>query len=362
MGLFELSAQVRKIIAAIGLILLALFILWLAWIGLRAVFRTIFPSGPQAPPVFFGKLSPPPLPKTDITLKNTSFTLGLEGGTLPETPSELLVYQIARPPSTIPSLDEASNKANSLDFSHSPKKLSEVSYEWIDSKNKARTLKINIVSGELVYKYDSSVDSSILKGTFGFDADEAVKMRAVDFLKKAGSYPAELDEGSTKTNFYKQSGKKRTKEESSLEANVAEVLFFRKQLDGAYDIVSGDTESSLIKVILTPNQGKADGILEATFIHWNIDFENPSSYPIKSAADAYQQFQDGKASFVKGSADPFEKITVNNISLAYFETKTYQPYLQPIFVFEGVGAAKTKTQNFVAYLPAVTDEYIEMFE
>ena len=46
-----------------------------------------------------------------------------------------------------------------------------------------------------------------------------------------------------------------------------------------------------------------------------------------------------------------DRIVIRNISLAYYDSDEPQEYLQPIFIFEG-------DNDFVAYLPAITGEYL----
>lgn len=358
MGLFELSAQIRKIIALVGLFLLAIIILFILWISLRFVVRLIFPPESSTPIASFGKLSKPDLPKSKVILKTTVFNLDLPEGGLPNLPGELKVYPIPRPVGTLSSLDVANKQAHSFGFDNAPKKLSEVKYLWTDPKRKAKTLTMDIVSGYLLYKYDPTIDPSILKGTFKFTNQEAIK-EARRFLKRVRSFPDDLEDGEAKINFYKQKGEKRSAVTSFSEANAVEILFFRKPLEGKYPLVLSNTNTSLVRVVLGANKSREGGIVEAEFIYWTVDFDNASIYPLKSADDAWQQFQDGGASFVKGDLESFDEIFLGNIYLAYLETNAYQTHLQPILVFTGSGAAKNILQEFIAYLPALADEFLE---
>ncbi|NMB56402.1 hypothetical protein GYA19_00515, partial [Candidatus Beckwithbacteria bacterium] len=51
-----------------------------------------------------------------------------------------------------------------------------------------------------------------------------------------------------------------------------------------------------------------------------------------------------------------DKIMIRNISLAYFDSKLPQKYLQPIYVFEG---DDNSNREFIAYIPALQNNIYE---
>ncbi|MEX0616330.1 MAG: hypothetical protein WD231_00790 [Candidatus Woykebacteria bacterium] len=358
MGLFELSSQIRKGIGWIGLAIVVLFVLWLIWLGLRGLYRAVFPAPQVNPKAAFGKLSPPSLPNVKANLEKASFKIDTIQGVLPSLPAELPVYQIPRPGGTLTSLDEANAKAKLFGFTSPPKKISETAYLWTDSKLKAKSLRSNIVAGEFLYKYDPSQDPSILKGPFKITEQDATR-EALAFLRRVKALPEELDQEKTKINFYKITGKKMVKVTSFSESNAVEILFFRKPIAEKYQIFQANPNTSLVRVVLGANLSKEGGVLEAEFIHWNVNFGSSSTYPLRGVENAWRDFQQSNASFIKGALTSFEEISLADISLAYFETKAYQPYLEPIYVLEGTGSYKNSTVEFVAFLPAVADEYLE---
>ena len=53
-----------------------------------------------------------------------------------------------------------------------------------------------------------------------------------------------------------------------------------------------------------------------------------------------------------------EKILIDNIYLAYYETSKFQTYLQPIYVFSGKYTTRgTEGGSITLYFPAVTGEW-----
>ena len=97
--------------------------------------------------------------------------------------------------------------------------------------------------------------------------------------------------------------------------------------------------------------GKEGGqIVDARFAYQAVDQEN-STYPIKTATQAYEELKKGTAYIA--SADPgTDKISIKKVYVAYFFPGRQQYFLTPVIVFEG-------TNNFVAYVPAVKDEWFD---
>ena len=358
MGLFELSGQIRKVVGVIGLIILFIIFIWFLFIGIRAIYRGFNPPPPDTPIAFFGNLPAPQLPKNNPDLSAVSFNLALPEGSLPTMPAELVVYSIPRPAGTLSSLDEAIVKADKFGLEETPDKLSETNYIWKNPDKPAKTLNMNIITGEYIYKYNPTIDPEILKGKFKISAEKAVK-EAEKFLRRVDSWPKDLEGGKTSLKFYKQVGKKRSKVSSFSEANEVEVLLYRKPIEDTYPLVQANPSTSLVRVILGTNSSLERGIVETGYTYWKFDLNSSTPYPIKTSQQAWDDFQQGRASFVKGNQDAFSEISLASISLGYFEAKPYQPYLQPVFIFEGIGISKGKKVEFTAYLPAVIDEYIQ---
>jgi len=82
----------------------------------------------------------------------------------------------------------------------------------------------------------------------------------------------------------------------------------------------------------------------------NVDRELFSTYPVKTVEEAWSDLKAGNY-WPAVDVSPGD-VAIKNIYLAYFEPVSLTNYLQPIFVFEG-------DQNFVAYVPAVSNKYIK---
>ena len=113
-------------------------------------------------------------------------------------------------------------------------------------------------------------------------------------------------------------------------------------------IVTPDFKHSLIRAEASQSALIVDDFSKINFTFWPIDQTSFSTYPIKTTAQALEDLKKGSGIVIlepKGV-----QVSITSVSLAYFESENYNPYLLPILVFEG--------PNFVAYVPAIVEQYI----
>ena len=92
-------------------------------------------------------------------------------------------------------------------------------------------------------------------------------------------------------------------------------------------------------------------VVRAQVKYFEASMDQSGLYPIKTSDQAWADLQKG-VGYVVSSNKPDGQIAVKKIVLAYFDPDVYQEYLQPVYVFLG-------DDKFAAYVPAVTDEYIQ---
>ena len=103
--------------------------------------------------------------------------------------------------------------------------------------------------------------------------------------------------------------------------------------------------------------------------HWEIETETNATYPIIPVQEAWDMVTEGKAVITQVTpkqSNPFEpyypvsveKVLIDNIYLAYYETPKLQTYLQPIYVFSGKYTTRgTEGGDVTLYFPAITGEW-----
>jgi hypothetical protein len=302
---------------------------------------------PYTPPdVKFGLLPKTVFPEKTFVKKN--FTAQLPNDMLPKFKDQAKIYVIVRPDNTFLALDQDTNTAKDMGFVTKP---TEIRYGVYEFKNSSlnQTLTMNVLDGSFQMKYPYESDQMLLNPEDMPTNEEAVSI-AKSYLESANKYQTDLEAGINKISYWKI-GFDGLKSVSSLsEANIVRVDFFRKNLEGDVKIISSDINSASVSVLVTGAQVEGKKIVDISYKYANIDRELFSTYPIMTAEEAWADLQAGNywpASDVEGTS-----VTIRKMYLAYFEPISLTNYLQPIFVFEG-------DNNFVAYVPAVTDKYIK---
>jgi hypothetical protein len=156
----------------------------------------------------------------------------------------------------------------------------------------------------------------------------------------------------------------------AVEAQLAMVDQFRSI--NKVPVLGPDPKNGLLHVIV----GGIGGTTTAKFpvvnaYYWDLETQTNATYPIISPTDAWNAVLAGKGVVVNvtpkdGNAfAPYtpiavNKVLVNKISLAYYETPAFQKFIQPIYVFEGNYSTEgTAGGNIVVYFPAVDGTYVK---
>ena len=93
-------------------------------------------------------------------------------------------------------------------------------------------------------------------------------------------------------------------------------------------------------------------VIAGEYHYFPVDEGKFSTYPIKTSQIAWDELSAGGA-FVASPGGNSEggAVTLRRVYLAYYDAGGYTEFFQPIVVFEG-------DNGFVAYVPAVTADYI----
>jgi hypothetical protein len=155
-----------------------------------------------------------------------------------------------------------------------------------------------------------------------------------------------------------------------MEAEIGYVNFFRSI--GDYPIYGPEYNKGLIRMYVANKD--SNKILAHPLIEYKvreIDTDSKATYPIISVATAWSQVSqhNGIISYVKPNLrSPFEEyspvqiaeILINEITLAYYDDTEEQPYLQPIYLFEGnYLGPKNEKGSIAIYYPAISGEWIK---
>lgn len=377
--------QAAKGTKLFGKILIASFLVFLLFKVSTDIYRLLFPKTVkpviEPPTVEFGKLPSLKIESFSLPgLENTTFSLDLVTTSLPPAPDKVLVYPVLKAPYGFLALDRAKDLAKRLNFSAEPTALSSTQYLWTAPNRK---LSMDVENLNFNYEYDYKADPSVFVSG-QFLSQEAGLQLSLDVMKKrdllggggsfGGERGADLAEGVKNAEYLIFDGSKLKIAPSLSQTSGVRVNFFRTPLN-EIPIVSPKGKEGLVQLLISglsddPANKKFTQILNLNYTYWVINRESTATYPIISAQIAWDKLQTEKKYLVylgrqeeQVYAPTVTNFTARQVFLAYLDSSDYQPFLQPIWVFEGKATLSDGGQeDFVAYVPAITNDWISTGE
>jgi len=343
--LSKVAFETKTILKWGGIGLGAIILIWIL-LGLGNTIKTVFfPTPPPPPTVGFGKIPEIKFP-SQTEVKDFTYTIDTLTGSVPNFPDRVKIFKITQPEAKLLALNNAKNNLSNLGFSAQPIPVEGNIYKWTDTSPILRTISLDIFSSNFILTSSYLQDQNIVSGNNLPSPDDSVR-NAKGFLENLNAYPTDLDESKTKTNLFSIVNSNVTPASSFSKTQLIQVFFFQKDVDNLPIYYSNPSGSTMMFMIAGgDNQSQ---IIQANFYHQTISDKN-ETYPIKTGEQAFEELQKGNA-YIASYDGTNKNISIKNISLDYYIQDDSQTYLMPIFVFEG-------DNNFFAYLPAVTDEWI----
>lgn len=290
------------------------------------------------PEVKFGMLPKPDLPQTTASSSNFAYSIDTESGDLPANlPKLIKVFYIPQLSTTLLAANKARELAVSLNFDGNPEIINSTLYQFKDGLGGEMMIDLN--SNNFFYKRGIASNSATLSPEIAFSSDEVMISQFKDFLSKRNLIKESLQNGRFLVYLDKFSKK---------ESSSAIVTVWPKDIENL-KVVTPDFKFGLIKTTLVTLKDDITKYSDFDYIYWEPDKQNSSTYPIKDVNMAFNELKGGKGTVIIEPKNP--KVSLNSIYLAYFESKSYTQYIQPVYVFEG--------EDFVAYVPAIVDQYLE---
>ena len=327
-------------IIALSIILLIIFVR----VG-KTLKEIIAPTPPPPPTVSFGKLPAIEFPNNSFPQKIT-YTIDTVTGALPKLPDRANVFKMGEPNPDLLALKKAEQKVTGEGFSQPAIRISGNTYQWTDSKSPIlRKLNIDIFTLDFTVSSSFLSNQAVTLGTNLPNPDNA-KGVAQSFLSNMSFLYEDLNLEKTKTNLLSIKNSNLQPATSISTAQIIEVDFFQKDVD-KMPILYSKNNSSTMNIFVGGGENQAQ-VVKSELFHQTISSQS-STYPIKTASDAFLQLRRGEAYILSSQKD--EDVSVRNIYLGYFMANKKQDFLMPIIVLEG-------DNGFVAYVSAVKDEWI----
>ncbi|MDO8638723.1 MAG: hypothetical protein Q7R43_04045, partial [Candidatus Daviesbacteria bacterium] len=308
----------RGIIAVIALIFLSI----VGAIGYRVwydYYISTLPPVEEKPDLKFGSLSKIVFPKTAVSSANYSYSIDTETGSFPQMPKIIKVYFIPR--ANIVSLlapDESQKLGVSFGFTLPREIVNPTNYKYADESN--GSFNIDLTTGNFSYQKNIATSSATLNKTFTDQSKLALDFK--EFLKSRGKLNDDLALGRTNVLYNKP---------IPSAAASAQISIWPSDFEGL-EIVTPSFSLGLVQGNAL-NTEVPDRYSKVNYVYWQIDKNSFATYYLKPVDKAFAELPSGLG--YVSSESPTSKVSIIKVTLAYFESEEYSPYLQPVYVFEG---------------------------
>lgn len=343
MTLTQTAVLVKRaiVLSTVALVLgLTSFIVYKIW---YAYYLANLPPVEEKPDIKFGPLPEPDFPKGNVSTSNFTYSLDTTTGGLPKVGTDpdfekiIKVYFVTQTFATLLAPERSGALAEKFGITSTPEYLSETKYKF---KDENKTLLVNLDNGNFSYNSESVLSS---KTTIDDDNKLASDFRQT--LSNLGALKDDLRNSRMKVIPLKVNGEDLIPALRS-EASAAQVSLWPDQINKRL-VLTADFNKSLVSAIVFGGADRLDNYLSLNFTYYPIDISTFATYPLKTAAVAFDDLKDGKGVIILEPDKP--QVSITSVYLGYYLPETYSPYLQPIYVFEG--------PNFVAYVSAITEQF-----
>ena len=323
---------------------ITLVVLLFGWLGYQYWYYQVYlPSRPvveEKPDQKFSQLPHLSIKQNAADSKSFNYKLDTDTGALPDKiPKLFKVYSIAQLATDLLALDRAKSLASLVGFNKGSQSVSATQYKFFDQNG--GELSINLDTGNFSMSRPIATDSAVSVETReSFQDSEKLADDLKGYLSNKGLLKDSLRNGRTKVLYDRSQG----------DPNKAMIHLWQEDVD-EIPIVTPTFSEGLVKGLVTNFRDENRRYVFLDYTFWPIDLQNFSTYPLKTADEAYSDLQKGNSLVPFATAKAGSFVSITKVYLAYFLSDEYIPYLQPVYVFEG--------PEFVGYVAAVRGEVQE---
>lgn len=330
------TAIITKQIITFSIIFLILGIL--GFVGYK-VWYTYYlahlPIKEPIPDTRFGILPQPDFPQSSVSSSNYTYSIDTATGNLPKLGADegfdklSKVYFITQVFATLLSGEKSQKLAEKFNINSEPQILSEINYFY---KEDNKTLNVDLNTGNFIYTKEATSAASE-----ALDDNEKLVSDFKSLLSSLGVFKDTLAKGPTKVVLLKKDDV----------VQAAQISLWPETIDKKL-ILTSDFNKSLINAVVKKTASNLDDYLSLSYTFWPTDLTTFATYATRLPEKAIEDLKNGKGIIIVES--PKAQVSITSIYLAYFLAEKYNPYLQPIYVFEG--------PQFVAYVSAITEQFL----
>ncbi len=347
--LTETAYYSRKIIkwSIIGFVVF--IFIRLIFIYIVDVIKNVLPPPPLRPNNYFGKLYKLNFPEVASPSGQLKFTLQTIEGKIPVASSAARVYFMPKNRVNLLSLSKAQTFVGKLGFTSTPHLIKDTVYRWIDTKNPLRLIELDTVSNHFTLEYAYAHDLTLFTER-NVPTREQTMGEVINFLQTSNLGISDLNIAKPTFTYLKLEGDQLVVTTSQSQADAVRVDLFRNNLNG-FRVLTDRPNEGLIEIILGSSKKSDKRILYARNNYWPIDIKTVGIYKLKTSTEAWEELQSSQGYFASYTPNQTQ-FTITNISLALYDSRESQFFLQPVFVFEG-------ENKFLAYVSAVAMPWTE---
>lgn len=346
--LSDASKDTKEVLKWGGLLIAGLVVVLMLIKVVFYIKDLFYPAALPKPTIAFGKLQPQTFPQNEIK-QNLTYSINTLTGTLPNFSDQTKIYRMEAFQPDLLAINKFQEKITSAGFQTGYTAVSDKVFEWKSNPNLGdieKKIRVNIVNSNFTITSLYTSDKNVLESLNLSNQTKAIEL-ATNMLSNMTMMPDDVDLEKTKTNLFSIQNDSLVTSTSLSNSQIIEVNFFQNDID-KLPIFYEKPNTSNISILV--GGGSYQGqIVGANFIHQAIS-DQYSTYPIKTVSKAYEELKQGKA-YTASYFGTTTNVAINNVFLAYYISSQAQDFLMPIIVFEG-------SEGFFAYVPAITDEWI----
>ena len=334
-------------ISVIALVLgIVSFIGYKIW---HAYYLANLPPVEEKPDTKFGLLPELDFPKGNVSTSNFSYSLDTITGGLPKVGQDpgfekiVKVYFVTQTFASLLAPDRSESLAQKFGINLPPIILNETKYRF---KDKDKELLVDLDNGNFSFAKQASISGMLIP-----DDDSKLISGFKQELLNLGVLKDDLKDGRNKIVLLKTAGGKFIPVTNLSEARAVQISLWPAPIDKK-SIFTADFNNSLVTAIVLGSAENLANYLKLNFTFYPIDTSTFATYQIKTTEEAFDDLKSGKGVVI---VEPDKaQVSITSVSLGYYLSENYSPYLQPIFVFEGsFQTAKDENGKVVIYLPAI---------
>lgn len=371
MNLVTVSYYAKTTIKVVIAIIAIYLILLITKPITKKIFYAVFPPK-DAPNYAYGPLQP--LEFTPIVNDSEpTYTLNTKNGRLPgDFPQSMKVYKYVETPILFEAGRTAQLKANYLGYTDNEfiANLNDEIYLWRKNQSGAN-LKINTTTQTL--EQNTSLNNKSSLYTRGALTESKAITKGSQILVELGYLTDTLyKDGSTQVSVGEILPRQIGYVNNPSKAHLYRIDYFRKVNE--YPILNDNPKASNTNITIGEYIAKTNIIADTAPIinayEWSLVPNDSATYPLIPIKQAWDAVSTGNGvitnitpteqnvlSLPNINKQIIDQILINNIYIAYYDTKKPQQFMQPIYVFEGTYTINGKAAGSISiYYPALTND------